>query len=622
MRKIYLFGLLLVGLGGLFSLRAEVGDFAFRTNLPFSAPVSDLVVAQDRFLIALDSSRQELIFFDTWNWEEMTPSPALELGGSVVAMDLNPSASRLYLAYTDGTIRWIELDPIYLLEFGDPISSASLQIEEGTTIFSGNTINDLLVIQNWDEAGVDCLFMEIKEGETSSLNWAMIRGESISNSGGPLITGSSVELTKTDYRLYTKHYYDINTFFNSFICESSYTSQFQIAYESDNFQGLDVEDYNFSLVTGNKDAKEIWLYDAYTGDFEDSYKLISQAPNQIWVKRIYGEEGVLVFFNEEGILKAIKIISYHKFQTEAPVQILDFNTTELLIMADASSEDGYLYFAPQGSSTVSVISANPGIYNLTLDPGTTIEQEQFKISFETDTGKYYTISTCAQFAISPGECEKTIAQGEITTSPTTITITSSEVGEGEFILGIFVRDAYLLSYHQARTATKIIINLPPLAQDFSLKFGDEKIFIKFKSQSAQDIARYIIYYGTNDSAPLDQPELLDDTGGDGNPPSPLIINQPEPGKDYELKITGLTNGERYYVQILTEDTSGLNSLSERKSTIPQETITLTEMEGEEGGFDCLGSISPVIAPSPSEVSLGLIPLALLLGLKIFQRRKK
>ena len=186
-------------------------------------------------------------------------------------------------------------------------------------------------------------------------------------------------------------------------------------------------------------------------------------------------------------------------------------------------------------------------------------------------------------------------------------------------MGIFVRDN---AGHQGRQAVKVSINLPPRAQDFSLKFGDEKIFIKFKSQSAQDIARYIIYYGTNSSAPLDQPELLDNTGGDGNPPSPLIINQPEPRKDYELKITGLTNGQRYYVQILTEDTSGLTSLSERKSTIPQETITLTEMEGEEGGFDCLGSISPVIAPSPSEVSLGLIPLALLLGLKIFQRRKK
>jgi len=624
-----------VGLGGVFSLRAEVGDFAFRTDLPFSAPISDLVVAQDRFIIALDSSGEKLCFFDTWNWELLAGATALSTGATVSELALSPDGNKLYLAYQDGSLRFLELEDFFSLDFSQSFSQSQLSF--GTTIdaFSGNPLKAISVIKDQDTQNRDCVFLAFEQSGVWSLNWMILEGETLISSGDTALLKnvSNLELAQNSRSLFIKYWDNLSyTYLEAYQCFSNslgnkiqYYSLDQISGEE--FQGLGIDENGTRLVLGNLTARQLWLYQieetlsGIQGDYQDAFALSNPA-DQLWVKLISAETNLPVFYNQQGFLKAVSVDDNFQFQGPE-VEVPDFSTSSPLILADSSSADGYLYFAPQDSSTVSVISANPGIYNLTLDPGTTVEQEQFKISFETDdTEKYYTISTCARFAISPGECEKTIAQGEITTSPTTITITSSRVGEGEFILGIFVRDAHSSPYHQARTATKISINLPPRAQDFSLKFGDEKIFIKFKSQPAQDIARYIIYYGTNSSAPLDQPELLDDTGGDGNPPSPLIINQPEPGKDYELKITGLTNGERYYVQILTEDTSGLNSLSERKSTIPQETITLTEMEGEAGGFDCLGSLLPGVKSNPAPAGLLLIPLVLLVVLKIIQRRKR
>ena len=130
---------------------------------------------------------------------------------------------------------------------------------------------------------------------------------------------------------------------------------------------------------------------------------------------------------------------------------------------------------------------------------------------------------------------------------------------------------------------------------------------------------------------LKDESILFDTGGDGDPASPIIISNPEPGHKYEIKVVNLINGQTYCVQIVTEDSSGQKSISLRKTITPQETFTLTEMEGEEGGLDCLGSVNQGRAIEPTErlsgemgaeLALLFLPLFVLMGWKIRLRRKK
>jgi len=543
----------------------------------------------------------------------------------------------LYLAGgSKRKIGWINLTDLDDLEFGESVSGLTL---EGTTTLPYSISGKALVIES---STAECLFIPADTGSKYHLYRLYFQDGVLTNRAEYLndLNVSSLKLTASREYVFARYYSGIfGAQLTAYQCSLAYTPTVLDPTVFPSILAFSIDEYGEKLITSDTTTPTPKL---------KAYKVFKQSPpsemlnfvaindfnlshpaKQLWVKKFSSEQEVLVFFREEDDFRALAL-NGNTLPASGDRLVNSFSDTTFWL-AESSSADGYLYLAPEDSKTVSVITANPRVYNLTLlsgatiisEPGGVIESDTFRIRFNYDEGRYYYLADCPDFSIKHNDCEETLSYGSLGSANTVELILSAlTLNDGKHNLGVFVRDSTSSPFHQGRNAIQAEIDLAPPPQNFSLKFGDEKIIIEFQSPNLSDLAEYIVYYGTNDSAPLDQPELLDDTGGDGDPVSPITI-LPQPNKEYKIVVYNLVNGTTYYAQIRTEDKGGKFSISQRKNTIPQEVQTPSEMAGEKGGFNCLGSIAGTKRElKASEFVIWVSPVIFLLIIKIRLRRRR
>jgi len=109
-------------------------------------------------------------------------------------------------------------------------------------------------------------------------------------------------------------------------------------------------------------------------------------------------------------------------------------------------------------------------------------------------------------------------------------------------------------------------NPPDPPADISIDWGDEKIEVNWTRSPDNDIDYYLVYYGT-------------DSENYNGANSPVNV-----GDVQSYTITGLVNGNTYYIAVKTVDTHANESdFSDEYSAVPQETMGLGDLSDEEGG---------------------------------------
>ncbi len=642
--RLKLLGALLAFLLGASAL-ADPADYqGVKAELGIGSKIYAMAVSRDRFVVSMNTIDQQLKFIDTWNWRLLNPvgSDTVSLNGIAASMDINPSGHRLYFSYQNKSVKWMDLASLEALDFNPELNPTDLHLEPGTTVTSGSTVlSRIMAIQDSDSASVDCVFVELKDGTTSSLDWLLVSGNTVEQGHLPEITGQHLQLSKANKRLFASFENALgNSLLYGLRCFSG-QSQFGDKIQSNDlniedhyiYRGIGSDKSGETLIIGNYDLGQFFPFQI-TGNVSGPLSALPGTPygplsattvDQIRVNKFSPEPDSFVFFSQAGALKLSSLVgSSQEFQPDTPLLIENFSASPL-ILAEASGADGYLYVAPQGSDTVSIVTANPIVYNLALGTAGTVLAETFKLKFNTDAAhSFYTIAECDTFTISPGKCGDPLAQGELSGGTAEIKMNSRDLGDGGHILGVFLRDRSNPPFHQGRNALRIKVDLPPPPQQFDLGFGDQRIFIKFTSPDTKDLGKYLIYYGANCSAEFYKPEKIDDPGGKGDPVSPIVISKPEPDHDYERVVDRLVNGKTYCAQIVTVDKAGSKSYSERNSTVPEPTEGPSDVAGEKGGLSCgLRSVSgKPAAGSGSDLILIFLPLAFLMLIKFRLRSKR
>ncbi|NWG76178.1 MAG: hypothetical protein HXY24_16525 [Rubrivivax sp.] len=83
---------------------------------------------------------------------------------------------------------------------------------------------------------------------------------------------------------------------------------------------------------------------------------------------------------------------------------------------------------------------------------------------------------------------------------------------------------------------------------------------------------------------------------------------PTAGSVVEGDISGLVNGQTYYVWVVTIDNTGHATIGSYQSSMPEPTSSLTDLTGEDGGFNCFSSVAGQERGRPEGVALLLTPL--------------
>jgi len=598
-----------------FWVRAEVGDFETKDEIDVQGQPAALAVSlDDRFVFAAEKDNDRLVIIDTWNWRVVNPLDSNTIGEEPVDMAVSPTGKYIYISRTDGIVSQFDISGLSDLDFNADLSPVT---EWGFTVSDSNTLGDIAVIPQQNDTNVDCVF--VVDETAGDLHWFMIQETEVilQDIIPPITGGSDLELAAGRDVVFAKfmNIGGLNQIF-AFQCLSSQIAIYNDIndYGTDTLQGIAADPTGARLAIGDRTTNQLLHFDAsiITNILKTDFLGITISPEKVLYSSFSHEQNSLIWATGNHKLLGASLDGDSLF-TGDTVSI-DFSDT-VTGLAQSSTVDGYIYSSMQGSDTVFIVTANPWVSDVQAIPGGTIGGDTVTVKFSYDKGNSYTIRRVEGFKEGGTELES----GNLSGSPASVNISTYKLKEGRNILAVEVTDA---DGRTGRNAIEVQVDLPPPALDFDLDFGDEKLIISFRAHDLPDLDYYEIYYGTNGSVPENEYEKIDDTGKMGNPGSPFRISGPEPKKKYEKVITGLENGKRYYVQIITADkTPGHISISARKSAVVQPVGTLTDLAGEEGGFDCFESLGPSEG-ALSFIWLLILPILFAGMLRLLLRMKK
>jgi hypothetical protein len=585
------------------SAKADVADFKKKAEFSLDGePVCVDVSIDDRFVFAADRAHHRMAVIDTWNWHVMTPLEGNTISGDAVDMAVSPGGDYVYVSRSDGWISQLDVSGLKDLGFNKRLDSLDPPITENEIeISEGHILGDIQVIPQQGNAGVDCVLVVDETSE--KLQWFLSDGTNVDPGAGPLITGASeIELSAGKDVIFARYKFAMtgNNWLDIYKCINQtpiiiIINNYDILGSNDPYalSGLDLDPLEFRLAMGDVNNKNLYLFDVSNfwsiSLYPNDSISIPSSPSEVLFSDFSFEPDPVVWALEGDTLLSGAVVNDDLVEFTGDYGPAVAFSSTVTALVQSSTVDGYIYAALEGSPAVPVVTANPWISDLSTDPSGTISASLFNLEFNYDLGTNYTVRKVEYFK----DAGTIVAEGVLSESGTyaSIQISTPDLDEGYNILAIEVADS---AVHTGRHALSVQVDMPLEPLDFDLDFGDERLFVNFKSHDSSDLDYYRIYYGTNGGVPESDYEKLDDTGKMGEPPSPFEISDPDPDKDYEEVIEELENGVEYFMQIISVDDAGHITISERKSAMPQNTIYLTDAAGEDGGFDCswqIGSAS-------------------------------
>ncbi len=627
--------LVLVIIFGLLPGAARTEDarkFRFLEGIDVGAQVTDLAVTpDDRYVLAVASSSQTMKVVDTWDFS-LVEGATINVGegeASPMCIAVSPYGGYAYAGLDSGDVAIIDLAALYELlpyeELEEAPAVSYMKVEQGLPV------NRIAAIPDVNLSNDDVYLLM---GTVQWLYWVRLTGGG--EPGQPTSWSNSHEVVALDAAttrgfelFYDGGNYKLQTITCSGSCGPLQTDSFKPA-SGDTLQEIAAKpgNANFS-ITANISESKLMLIDTWPADsmqvgdsLEDSSfssvtdlellggtTLVDSTVRRSQAVTIHGGTGVTVTELEDDNTFSGNTLKLQSTEEEGATVIFSS-------IAASSPADGYVY-AGSEAGYVYPLTMNPEVVGLTATPplpvtaskGTTVK---FQLDMEVLGLIDYNVYESLTFndwgnSITSGTIEK-VEKGD----SVTFGLKSDDLEEcGNVITVIADKDG-----NKGRDAITIYKDTKPPKPSFSLGFGDRKIYVKFTASFLCDLDRYEIFYGSaSGGTVLDSYTALESNYDKKTIPEPLA------GEDIEKVIKSLTNGVRYYVYLVVFDESENYAISDRKSTVPDKVATFTELAGEDGGVDCLGSVAGGRALGPAKLA-GLVAPLLVAGLLLFAVRRR
>jgi len=608
----------------------EPGHFRVMFGIASGHTVTDLAVTpDDRYALVISKEAKTLRFIDAWDFSLLEgPHATLSVGDpgeEPLCAAVSPDGKFAYLGLSSGRIAIVNLEPLYNL-----LPDQTLAENLSLTYAEFAPGNALSVIAALPEVTGKTDNVYLLAGGAGGLWWARLSGGSSLAAKSKFIialdeTLSAARGKKFGYALYrasdSRYLMVISCADNLGRCEiaSGGNNPFWLMPTATAFLGIAPDPLadQFAL-TMNLNQQKLQLIDTWpveTMYVADSYTVGRPAADlALLVGTTARYDQAITAFGNTVTVSEVDGSSLKFTGGDHRIVEPSLNFTTL---AAAGGKDGHVY-AGTATDEVYLVSANPFIDDLTVIGGTTLTvADGVTVAFTIRTlingiTDYLAYKNKSFGAWSDPLFSRTT---NITTGASAVSawIEAASLDECENVVTVIARDR-----HGQRGRDVIILykDTPPPKPSFKLGIGDRELIVSFTAHDPCDLDRYEIFHGD---------EALDE-----NADYDLIalnyekrtVDNPTDGKKYEVRIKGLENGVRYYAYLVIFDQSGHRTISGPKSAIPQRVSTLSEMAGEKGGVDCLGSVSGSRSGDWRSAALLLIPLFLAAGLSVAARRRK
>ncbi|MDP2304575.1 MAG: hypothetical protein Q8P18_00940 [Pseudomonadota bacterium] len=337
------------------------------------------------------------------------------------------------------------------------------------------------------------------------------------------------------------------------------------AFPYDNGEAVYLADSNGGLVRFQSSSND---YTSSLTNVADAITAVGILPGEEWMVLGAGADDALLYSFSSLPGKALGTIAGA------------VNLNELVTI------EGYA-FGTTTDGTVRALSDRPWVSVSSLTPQEGVDGEEVSITFASDVaGDYEVLLNGTSAATGDELADPGFVEAD---TPTTVsfTIDSSavEYAEGANTIWVFVKDSAGLV---GRGAGTLSIDNPPNAvtlDEAGVQWGNESIVVSFTALEATDIASYSIYFDVEPFTAADYPTGGPPLSGDDAVTSPIVVRDVVPPAEVSQSIYPLTNGTTYYVAVRAIDESGLEGpMSAILSATPQETLSITQRAGEEGGY--------------------------------------
>jgi len=607
--------LLVMSLAGAAS--ADYNDFDIRAEIGLpSTPGRLAVTPDDRFVLILQDD-QTISVLDTWNFSLVGGSIALSATATPVAIAISPAGDKAYVTLSNGIVDVVDISALADLVLDDSLTALSPQPAVSDTVkISSNALGDIAIVPMSGSTPADnCVF--VIDGD--SLKWFQEDSPSTTIANFPIGNCLAREVEgagKYAHVLCDDEAAGVNATLQQIECTSTgpldVTVSPLILGSDGDIRSLSLAQNQEWLVVGEISTESILLIDADSTSPGTSIIAGSTSSQRLGTLDIVATD----FASDSPLAFTLGSDTIDLAQIASPIDQFTGNYLHITLpvtgggyLARSSPEDQYVYLSLAGGDTVAVVTANPWVEILesNLAQGDTTGTGTLTIKFTSDLGGDYAIKKATGFkvgtAITGGS--GTLADGESVTK----TLELTGLSEGQNVISVEVT----ASSRTGRDAVAITGACVLTPVNFSLDFGTGKIIVQFKGLNCSNIEKYEIYYDTDGSTPF-----TDCSEVEGTAKSKVTVDSPSPGEKITKEIDGLENNQIYYVQIVAWDDTDQCSISGQQSILVERALTLTDLAGEDGGYDCFG-ISPAGRGGGRGVWMLAVPL-LALGLLRLRRR--
>ncbi|MCB9743252.1 MAG: hypothetical protein H6741_07450 [Alphaproteobacteria bacterium] len=257
--------------------------------------------------------------------------------------------------------------------------------------------------------------------------------------------------------------------------------------------------------------------------------------------------------------------------------------------------DGYLIGGSDAGEVV-VLTERPWVTVTSSSGSSTVSSgDTVTLSISTDTGGQWSLRQGGyngdEVASGSFDAEE-LAEVELSID--------SSFEEGRNRMVVRVEDGFL---EGRGGATLYVDNPPPVVDNYELGVGREKLIVSFDGVDVADLDHYEVYISTVAFSADDYDEGGPAFVGSDDVSSPITLSGYSAGEDVSTTISGLTNGQTYYVGVRAVDTNGTEgSMSDVLSASPTDAVGAAGLAGDEGGIGCS------TGPGPGSAA-GLLTLA-------------